>query len=240
MEIPPSDLARLNSQFEISAPQEILNWAVENYWPSIVMSSSFQTQSVPLLHMVAQIKPELPIYFLDTGYHFPETLLYKEKLQKTLGLNVIDLRNEELDGPQESVPGGPLYRSDPDRCCYLRKVAPMEKALQDVQAWVTGIRREQTVHRPRANIFERKSNGLLKVNPLLNWVQKDVWSYISRHDLPVHPLFSQGYLSIGCAPCTRPAQPGEDERTGRWAGSAKVECGLHTELFENDNFTGNE
>ena len=229
----PLDLEVLNARFEASSPQEILEWALENYWPDIVMSSSFQTQSIPLLHIVAQIKPELPIYFLDTGYHFPETLAFRDMLQKKWGLNVIDLRNEECDRGVVH-PGEPLYRTDPDRCCYINKVAPMEKALQDMRAWITGIRHEQTVQRPQANILEQRAHGLIKVNPLLNWTRQELWQYIHEHDLPLHPLFPRGYLSVGCAPCTRPVFPGEDERAGRWAEMDKTECGLHTVLLQSD------
>ena len=230
MEVMSLDLELLNARFEAGTPREILEWAIENYWPAIVMSSSFQTQSVPLLHIIAQIKPELPIYFLDTGRHFPETLLFKEKLQKTWGLNIIALRNGqgEKEGSQS---GEPLYRTNPDKCCYMNKVEPMRKALQNIQAWITGIRREQTVQRAQANILEYQPNGLIKINPLLNWTQHDLWRYIHDYNLPLHPLFSKGYLSVGCAPCTRPVLPGENERAGRWSGTDKVECGLQTMTF---------
>jgi phosphoadenosine phosphosulfate reductase len=220
------DLELLNKRFETSSPQDILEWAMENYWPSIVMSSSFQTQSIPLLHIISRMKLELPIIFLDTGYHFPETCNFKEMLRKKWALNIIDLRNENNGENNEFHGGEPLHRTNPDRCCYIHKVEPMMKAVQDKRAWIAGIRHEQTAQRSRANIFECQSDGLIKVNPILNWTQQDLWKYIHDHDLPLHPLYSQGYLSVGCAPCTRPVQPGESERAGRWADTGKIECGL--------------
>ncbi len=225
------DFESLNSRFEASTPQEILEWALESFWPAIAMSSSFQTQSIPLLHRITQIKPELPVFFLDTGYHFQETLEFKANLQKTWGINIIDLRNEECDDEKDAHSGEQLYLTDPERCCYINKVAPMKKALQNMRAWITGIRREQTPERPQANIIERRSSGLVKINPILNWTQADVYRNIYGHNLPMHPLFTSNYPSVGCAPCTRPVQPGEQERGGRWAGSDKTECGLHTIFF---------
>jgi phosphoadenosine phosphosulfate reductase len=226
------DLQTMNQKFANSSPQEILVWTIDTFWPDVVMSSSFQTQSIPLLHMIAEIKPDLPIYFLDTGHHFPETLHYKAKLQETWKLNIIDLRQDGKDETDAGQCGEPLHRTDPDKCCRINKVAPMEKALQNTRAWITGIRREQTEERPKANILELRRNGLFKINPLLNWTRQELWQYIHDYNLPLHPLFSKGYLSIGCAPCTRPVQPGENERAGRWADTNKAECGLHTVLLQ--------
>jgi phosphoadenosine phosphosulfate reductase len=227
------DLESLNERFEASSPREILEWAITDFWPDVIMTSSFQTQSLPLLHMVTQLKPELPIYFLDTGYHFTETLAFKEKLQHAWGLNVVEVCRDAGDEKELAGTGTPLYRTDPDKCCFLCKVAPMEKALQGKRAWITGIRREQTPERPRANIVELRENGLIKINPLLNWSRKQLWSYIHEFNLPIHPLYTKGYLSVGCAPCTRAVKPGEGERAGRWADNEKEECGLHTVLLKN-------
>ena len=225
------DLERLNERFESCSPQEILEWSIGTYWPNIAMSSSFQTQSIPLLHMSARIKPELPVYFLDTGCHFPETLRFKDMMQKRLGLNIVVLRNGHAPENEESQSHEPLYRTDPDQCCFLNKVEPLRKMLQNMTAWITGIRREQTVQRAQTNVLELQSNGLVKINPLLNWTKQDLWQYIHDHNLPLHPLFAKGYLSVGCAPCTRPVSPGESERDGRWPGTDKIECGLQTMTF---------
>jgi phosphoadenosine phosphosulfate reductase len=168
---------------------------------------------------------------LDTGYHFQETLIFKERLRKTWGLNVIDLHNEEFDRA-EILSDKTLCGIDMDRCCYLNKVVPMEKALQGKQAWLTGIRRDQTAERSTANILECKFGGLIKINPLLNWTQRELWQYINDYDLPLHPLYSQGYPSVSCTPCSSPVQQDEHGRSGRWEGTAKTECGLHTILFQ--------
>ncbi|HVN15423.1 MAG TPA: phosphoadenylyl-sulfate reductase, partial [Anaerolineales bacterium] len=220
-------------EFETKTPQEIIKWAVDSFWPEIALSSSFQTQSMPLLHMATRIQPNLLIYFLDTGYHFWETLMFREEIAHKWMLNVLDLyRDSRWDVfVRQNVRALPT--DDPDLCCYLHKVMPMQKAMKDVKAWISGIRRDQTPERARAKILEKK-DGLLKINPLLNWTKQDVQAYIDEHHLPVHPLFGKGYRSVGCAPCTVAIGINDDERAGRWAGRGKTECGLHTTLFEKD------
>ena len=222
------DLNKLNNEFETQSPQDILAWSWEIFQPKVAVSSSLQTQSVPLLHMLAQVCPDITMIFLDTGYHFPETLAFRDELERELGLNIQTIypdpqANQHLENPAE-----PLYRRDPDLCCRINKVEPMTRALSGLEAWVTGIRREQTKHRKNIQIVERRHDGLIKVNPLANWTKRDLWAYINRHGLPLHPLFHKGYRSIGCAPCTRPVSEGENDRAGRWDGTAKTECGLHT------------
>ncbi len=223
-------IERLSEEFETKTPQEIIQWAADMYWPEIAMSSSFQTQSMPLLHMVTRIKRGIPVFFLDTGYHFWETLMFREKIASEWHINVIDLyRDSRWDVfARQNVRNLPL--DDPNLCCYLHKVQPMQKALKDVKAWISGIRRDQTSARAHAKILE-KQNGLLKINPLLNWKKADVQNYMEEHNLPVHPLFEKGYKSVGCAPCTIAIGINDDERAGRWAGRGKVECGLHTDMF---------
>jgi phosphoadenosine phosphosulfate reductase len=206
--------------------QEILAWAIETYWPSIVMSSSFQTSSLPLLHMVSRIKPQIRIYFLDTGYHYPETLAFKQVLRERWKLNVIDLRGEPDARGDACVAAEPLYRTNPDKCCHHHKVEPMLRVLRDTRAWITGFRREQNAQRSQTDVVECAPNGLIRINPIYNWTARDVHRYIKEHDLPTHPLLEQGYLSVGCAPCTRAVKPGEHERAGRWTGTDKTECGL--------------
>lgn len=227
----PEEIERLANEFETQSPQEILRWAIEQFAPDIALSSSFQTESMPLLHMATQIMPDIRILFLDTGYHFWETLIFREQLQQQLGLSVVDLyRDSRWDVfARQRVRSLPL--EDPNLCCFIHKVQPMQKAVSGLKAWVTGIRREQTEARARARILEPQDNGLLKVNPMLNWTQQDIQDYMRAHNLPVHPLLEQGYRSVGCAPCTRPVAPGEADRAGRWDGRGKTECGLHTEMF---------
>ena len=222
------DLLTLNERFENATPEVILEWAALEFKDRVVVSSSFQTQSVALLHLISQVCPELPVIFVDTGYHFPETIAYRDQLVDLLNINVITVSADPDKRQDFDSEGNPLYRTNPDLCCALHKTAPMAKALVGRDAWISGIRRDQTNTRRTAQPIEQQADGLCKVNALLNWTKADLWKYISRYDLPSHPLFSQGYMSIGCAPCTQPVTAGADERSGRWAGQNKIECGLHT------------
>jgi phosphoadenosine phosphosulfate reductase len=225
-------LAQLSDEFEASTPQEILAWAIDEFWPQIAMSSSFQTQSMPLLHMATQIRRDVLIFFLDTGYHFWDTLIFRERIASEWKLNVLDLYRDTRWDVYARQNTRSLPVEDPDLCCYLHKVQPMQKALKDLKAWISGIRRDQTSERAKARILELQEDGLLKINPLLNWTKADVDAYIKEHDLPVHPLFEKGYRSVGCAPCTIAVGQNDNERAGRWVGRGKTECGLHTEMFK--------
>ncbi|MCL4528147.1 MAG: phosphoadenylyl-sulfate reductase [Chloroflexi bacterium] len=226
------EIAALSAQFEAKTPQEIIQWAVDEFAPEIALSTSFQTQSMPLLHMATRILPDIKIFFLDTGYHFWDTLIFRERIQHEWNLNVVDLyRDSRWDHfARQNVRSLPLQ--DPNLCCYIYKVQPMQKALSGLKAWVSGIRRDQTSNRAHAQILELQDDGLLKVNPLLNWTKRDVQTYMADHQLPVHPLYERGYRSIGCAPCTVAIGLNEDDRAGRWAGRGKTECGLHTDMFK--------
>ncbi len=228
--MPKLDLQRLNREFEHAPPHEIIAWAVETFWPDIAMSSSFQTQSLPLLHIVAQVAPQLPIIFLDTGYHFPETLAFRDHIVREWGLNLRVVRSNMPRAEFVRRYGADLYRRDPDLCCYINKVEPMRRATEGLRAWISGIRRDQSPARANIHILEQTPHGVVRVHPLANWTRRDVWRYIAQHNLPHHPLLERGYLSIGCAPCTQPVTNPEDERSGRWQGREKVECGLHTVL----------
>ncbi|MBI1977778.1 MAG: phosphoadenylyl-sulfate reductase [Candidatus Omnitrophica bacterium] len=224
------NLEKLNAQFEKSQPAEILRWAIDEFKPKVALSSSFQTESVVLLHMVSKIDPSIKVLFLETGWHFQETLEFKKEVVKRFGLtNVVELKADpkkrEALG-QET--GGKPYEMNPDQCCYMNKVEPLQEALKGLEAWISGIRRSQSKTRKEIKIVEEYQGGLFKINPLANVTSGDIWWYIKEHKLPQHPLFEQGYLSIGCWPCTKPAQPGDDERSGRWAGKEKTECGIHT------------
>ena len=228
----PLEVECLSHKFEAKEPLDIIAWAVENFWPQIALSSSFQTQSVPLLHMVSQIRHDMLIFFIDTGYHFWETSTFREKLAGEWKLNVLDLYrdprwNSLLMGQTRTLP-----LQDPNLCCFIHKVQPMQNAMKDMLAWISGIRRDQTSVRAQAKILELQADGLLKINPLLNWTKADVKRYMEEHDLPSHPLFEKGYRSVGCAPCTVAVGVNDDERAGRWQGHGKIECGLHTEMFK--------
>jgi phosphoadenosine phosphosulfate reductase len=225
------ELIDLNARFEGADPAEIIAWAAERFMPAIAATSSFQTQSVALLHLVSRVRPDLPVIFLDTGYHFPETLAYRDQLVEQFGLTLRVVRASLDHADSVRKYGHALYRRDPDLCCYINKVEPMQRALQDLAAWITGIRRDQTANRASVQPIELLPDGRMKVNPLVAWTRHDLWTYIYQHELPAHPLFSQGYLSIGCAPCTAPVTSGADERSGRWVGTGKTECGLHTDVL---------
>lgn len=226
------DIAALSAQFEMKKPQEIIQWAVDEFTPRIAISTSFQTQSMPLLHMVTRIQPDIKIFFLDTGYHFWDTLIFREQIQHEWNLNVVDLYRDSRWDHFARQNARALPMQDPNLCCYIHKVQPMQKALSGLHAWISGIRRDQTSERAHAQILELQDDGLLKVNPLLNWTPSDVQTYTADHRLPAHPLYKRGYRSIGCAPCTIAIGVNDDERSGRWAGRSKTECGLHTEMFK--------
>jgi len=230
-EMHPEEIAALATDMESKSPQEIIAWAVDTFCSHIAMSSSFQTQSVPLLHMMSQIQPDMRIFFINTRYHFWETLIFREQLEFDWNLNIVDLYPNGIWHPFLKQFGEDLSAQDPDLCCFIRKVQPMQKAVVGLRAWITGIRRDQTPERAQAKILEVQKDGLLKINPMLNWTRKEIWEYIDDHKLPEHPLTDDGFGSIGCVFCTRPIQPGEDERDGRWGGRGKTECGLHTAMF---------
>lgn len=225
-------IEKFSKEFETKTPQEIIEWAAVRFSPYMAMSSSFQTQSMPLLHMVARIAPDMPVFFIDTGYHFWETLMFREKIAEEWKLNIVDLyRDSRWDiFARQNTRALPL--EDPNLCCYLHKVQPMQNALKGYKAWISGIRRDQTAIRAHANFLELQGDGLLKINPLLNWTKADINNYIEEHNLPRHPLYEKGYRSVGCAPCTIAIGVNDDERAGRWAGRGKVECGLHTSMFD--------
>ncbi len=231
------DHIALNRRLEGEPPQEILRWAWETFAPRIAGSSSFQSQSVALLHMIAQIVPAMPVLFLDTGYHFPETLEFRDHLGQRLGLN-IQLLEPTMGHDSFRQRFGALYLRNPDRCCYINKVEPLQRALKNYDAWISGIRRDQTGARATTPIISREQGGRYKICPLANWTGQQVRQYISEHGLPQHPLAEKGYPSIGCAPCTRPVRVGEAERDGRWAGQSKIECGLHLPPAQDGNLDG--
>ncbi|MFM7270848.1 MAG: phosphoadenylyl-sulfate reductase [Actinomycetes bacterium] len=212
-----AELARLDAAFETSPASRAIAWAAETFGDRIALASSFQ--DAVMLDLVARTVPSLPVVFLDTGYHFAETLWYVERLRERYELDIEFVHPEA--GPDD------LWMQDPDACCRARKVEPLDRALADRDAWMTGLRRAETELRRHAPIVSLDVNrGIVKVNPIANWTDRDVAGYVRDHDLPVHPLADRGYASIGCWPCTRPAS-GDDPRSGRWADLGKTECGLH-------------
>lgn len=229
----PEDLIReANARFEDAPPQEILRWAlVESGLARVAIASAFQAEGTAVIHMATQIKPDVPILFLETGFHFAETLAFKERLTELLDLNVVDLTGEYTVDSQSERFGPRLYERDPHLCCELNKVIPWQRALVRLDGWITSMRRDSSWTRadtPIVSQQEIEGGGcVVKVNPIANWTLRDTWAYLKENEIPQSPLYALGYASIGCAPCTRAIFPGEDERAGRWAGQDKVECGIH-------------
>ena len=219
--------SRLEDRFAKVKASSLLRLAIEDLFPGrIALVSSFGADSVVLLHMVAQIDKATPVVFVDTGQHFEETLRYRDELVARLGLT--NLVNAEPDAEIVAAedPEKFLFASDPDRCCDIRKVQPLARALERYDAWITGRKGFQSVTRARVPLFEAEGDRV-KVNPLVGWSAADLLDYIRRADLPPHPLVAKGFPSIGCLPCTSRIAPGEDVRAGRWRGRAKTECGIH-------------
>jgi phosphoadenosine phosphosulfate reductase len=219
----PAAVGRQAAAFRRAPAEALLAWVVRTFPRKTALTLSFGGGGVVLAHMLSRIDRSVPVLFLDTGFHFPETLAFKEAFARRYGLTVVDVR--PLADP------GPLYATDPDRCCHLRKVEPLERAIAPFDAWISGLRRDQSVTRRAIELLELHDLGgrpILKVFPLAHWSAADVDRYLRAHDVPRHPLRDRGYTSIGCWPCTRPTAPGEPERAGRWSGTGKTECGLHT------------
>lgn len=223
------ELSRASAQLEAAAPQDILAWAVERFRPRFTMATAFGPEGMVLIHMLADVAPDTPIFNLDTGYQFPETLELRERVAARYGIQVELKRPELTVAEYEAKHGGPLYRTNPDQCCLDRKIRVLERAVRGMHAWASAIRRDQSPDRAKGAIvgWDRRFS-LVKVSPLANWTKKNVWDLILQHDIPYNPLHDKGYPSIGCQPCTRSVLSGEDERAGRWSGFAKTECGLHT------------
>lgn len=216
-EFTDAELAEINRSFETAPATSVIEWAVENFHPFMCLAASM-TDAV-LIDLAVSVEPSIEIVFIDTRYHFPETLETVEKVRRHYGLNL-----RVLTVPPQPVD---LWKADPVNCCSAAKVEQMDRALHGKMAWMSGLRRAEAPTRVRAPIVVRDLRGLIKVNPIATWTDQDVSGYIADHDVPVNPLLGQGYPSIGCRPCTRPVANGDDPRSGRWADSDKTECGLH-------------
>jgi phosphoadenosine phosphosulfate reductase len=225
-----AELTAARMRLERATPEEIIAWAVERFYPRLTMATAFGPEGCVILSMLAKIEPRAYVFNLDTGYQFRETLELRNRLADRYGIEV-DLRQPELSVAEyEARHGGPLYKTDPNQCCFDRKVKVLQEAARGFHAWMSGIRRDQSPDRAQAPIvgWDKKFN-LVKISPLANWSKKDVWKRITDEDVPYNPLHDQGFPSIGCWPCTRAVGAGEEnERAGRWSGIAKTECGLHT------------
>ena len=222
-----ADPGVLDARLRDAEPETILEAALDAFPGRVALASSFGAESAVLLHMLSRVDPATPVLFLDTGQLFGQTLDYRKALAERLGLrDVRDLRPAYADLATRD-PSADLYKTDTDACCTIRKVAPLDLAMKGFDAWITGRKRFQGVSRLRLPVVER-AEGKVKFNPLAGWDRAQIEAYAERHRLPPHPLVAVGYGSIGCWPCTKPTGEGRDARAGRWAGSEKSECGIHT------------
>ncbi len=209
-----------------ASAQDIVRWAVRVTGGRLALACSMQDSLMP--HLVSQVLPEVEVIFLDTGYHFPETLATRSAVGRLLPVTVVDVRPQQSVAEQDAEYGPRLHERDPDLCCFLRKVDPLARSLEPYAGWFSGVRRVESPSRADTSpVAWDETHDMLKVNPLVDWTDADVDAYQSRHRLPRNPLTYQGFPSIGCAPCTRPVAKGADPRSGRWSGSEKIECGIH-------------
>ncbi|MDJ1158151.1 phosphoadenylyl-sulfate reductase [Chelatococcus sp. SYSU_G07232] len=226
-----SPLARRAAELEAAhgtlPAADVLRLAIREFFPGeIALVSSFGAESAVLLHLAAEVDRALPVVFVDTGRLFPETLAYRDALVARLGLTGVRTVGPDPDAMAAADPYGALFSIDADRCCALRKVQPLAGALKPFTAWITGRKRFQAATRATVPVFEADATHI-KVTPLAAWGPGEIAAHMREHGLPAHPLVAKGFLSIGCAPCTTPVEPGEDPRAGRWRGSSKTECGIH-------------
>ncbi len=213
-------------ELEDAPAEEILRWVAETFGSRFCVLSSMADAVV--VSLAAQARPGVDVVFLDTGYHFAETVGTRGAVAATYAVNVITMHPEQTVAEQDAAHGKDLFARDPDQCCALRKVAPLDEVLVGYDAWVSGIRRSESPSRANTRVVEWDARrGKVKVNPIARWSQDDVDAYVTEHDILVNPLLSDGYLSIGCWPCTAKVAPGADPRSGRWAGLAKTECGVN-------------
>lgn len=205
---------------------ELLAWTEREFGTDYIVASNMQ--DAVLVHLAAQVHPGIDVLFLETGYHFAETIGTRDAVEAVYGVKIVNARAELTVPQQDALEGKDLFAREPNRCCAMRKVAPLKKELANYSAWVTGIRRVESPTRANAPLISfDDAFGLVKINPIAAWSDEDMQNYIDEHSILVNPLVDEGYPSIGCAPCTVKPAPGADPRSGRWAGKAKTECGLH-------------
>jgi phosphoadenosine phosphosulfate reductase len=223
-----ADYRALNERFESASPEEIVRWAVETFGDGLSVGASFGGASgMAILHMVSRLKPDVHVFVLDTDYLFEETYETMRRAVPALGLTNVQVYKSKLTHEEQARQyGAALWMRDPDLCCELRKVEPNRRALEGKSAWVSGLRRDQSEGRAETPIVSWAPKfGVVKINPLANWTEKQTWAYLLEHGVPYNPLLDRGYASIGCYNCT---VPGVQGRAGRWQGFEKDECGLHT------------
>jgi phosphoadenosine phosphosulfate reductase len=230
---------RKAEEFESGALVDILRWTWENYGDRAAIGTSFQGAGLVVAHTAYEQGFRFPMFTIDTGLLFPETMELKGKLEARFGIEIESLHPEQTVEQQAEEHGPELWNRYPDLCCTMRKVIPLQNKLGKLDGWITGLRRQQSDERGKTKILELykfdvlHDRRILKINPMCNWSRDGVREYLERHDIPVNPLLARGYRSIGCVPCTRPISEGQNERAGRWTGFDKAECGIHTFLGDN-------
>jgi len=214
--------------FDSWAAEELLDWALHRFPGRIAIASAFGPEGMVLIDIASRLRRDIQVFTLDTGLFFPETYELIHKVERRYRITVERVKPAQTIDEQAAKHGPSLWQHSPDHCCYMRKVEPLRRKLSTLDAWIAAIRRDQTPDRAHAQKLEWDAKfGLVKINPLCDWSSEMVWDYVRTNNLPYNPLHDRGYPSIGCAPCTKPVQIGEDPRSGRWAGLAKTECGLH-------------
>ncbi|MEI6712851.1 MAG: phosphoadenylyl-sulfate reductase [Verrucomicrobiota bacterium] len=226
----------LADELEQKSLTDVLRWVWDRFGARAAIGTSFQGAGLVMMHHAAQAGIPIPVFTIDTGVLFPETIALKSELEGFLGIQIENVE-PELSLEQQAKEVGPeLWLSRPDTCCQLRKVEPLQRKLKDLSVWITGVRRQQSDTRQKTRILELylfdalSERTILKLNPMVAWSREAVWEYLHQHKIPYNKLHDQGYRSIGCVPCTRPSGDGESERAGRWTGFEKTECGIHTFL----------
>jgi phosphoadenosine phosphosulfate reductase len=229
-----AEVQLLNQRFQDAPTEEVLAWAWKRFGARAAIGTSFQGAGLVMIHLAKRNSLPFPVFTIDTGLLFPETVALKKRLEDFLDLSIGALEPDLTVEEQTDVHGAELWKRDPDLCCTVRKVLPLQNKLSDLDCWITGLRRQQSDTRAGIGMVEvylfdeATRRDIVKLNPMANWTRDAVWQYIQQHKIPYNPLHDQGYRSIGCRPCTSKAVAGENERAGRWTGFSKVECGIHT------------
>jgi phosphoadenosine phosphosulfate reductase len=235
-EIQPDEVRALAEKFESWTLTDILRWAWERFGERAAIGTSFQGAGLVMIHHAVKAGLPFPVFTLDTQLLFPETYELKQRLEDFLGLKIEALVPDETPEQQAGSIAPELWKTKPDTCCTLRKVVPLQRKLETLAVWMTGVRRQQSDTREKTRLLELyhfdvlRDHYILKLNPMANWSREAVWAHLQEHGIPYNVLHDRGYRSIGCWPCTRPTDAGENERAGRWTGFDKAECGIHTFL----------
>jgi len=237
-----AEVKSLDQRFNEVPTEEILAWAWRRFGPRAAIGTSFQGAGLVMIHLAHEHHLDFPVFTLDTGLLFPETVALKKRLEDFFGIKIESLKPDLTVEEQADINGPELWNHNPDLCCTIRKVLPLRDKLAELNCWITGLRRQQSDTRAGIGVLEvyvfdeTSGREIVKLNPMANWSREAVWTYLRQHKIPYNPLHDQGFGSIGCQPCTRRTRNGESERAGRWTGFNKVECGIHTFLPKKVDF----